>query len=190
MATPVPEILPLLCRHNERDDVSNHQPHDCLLIRSCRPRSKKTLNLRVTGLCAGNSPVTGEFPAQTASNAENVSILWRHHAMNYLYEYIDPWGSLWYYYISITKQTMPKHLHISWVMVYNYTDCPEKNLFEFPQNIMFSSLSGRYCTRGINTLTLSRRGRHFAGAIFLNRGRWILRFLKFILKSPINNSSI
>ena len=27
----------------------------------------------------GNSPVTGEFPAQMASNAENVSIWWRHH---------------------------------------------------------------------------------------------------------------
>ena len=35
--------------------------------------SKKTLKLRVTGLCEGNSPVTGEFPAQRASNAENVS---------------------------------------------------------------------------------------------------------------------
>ena len=31
-------------------------------------------------ICAGNSPVTGEFPAQMASNAENVSIWWRHHA--------------------------------------------------------------------------------------------------------------
>ena len=30
--------------------------------------------LRVTGLCEGNSPVTGDFPAQRASNAENVSI--------------------------------------------------------------------------------------------------------------------
>ena len=29
--------------------------------------------------CAGNSPVTGEFPAQKASNAENVSSWWRHH---------------------------------------------------------------------------------------------------------------
>ena len=29
--------------------------------------------------CWGNSPVTGEFPAQSASNAENVSIWWRHH---------------------------------------------------------------------------------------------------------------
>ena len=66
-------------RHNGRDDVSNHQPHDCLLNRFFRRRSKKTSKLRVTGLCAGNSPVTGEFPAQTASNAENIYIWWRHH---------------------------------------------------------------------------------------------------------------
>ena len=33
----------------------------------------------VTGLCVENSPGTGEFPAQMASNAENVSIWWRHH---------------------------------------------------------------------------------------------------------------
>ena len=30
--------------------------------------------------CVGYSPGTGEFPAQMASNAENVSIWWRHHA--------------------------------------------------------------------------------------------------------------
>ena len=59
-------------RHNDSDGVSNHQPHDCLLKRLFRRRSKKTPKLRVTGLCAGNSPVTGEFPAQRASNAENV----------------------------------------------------------------------------------------------------------------------
>ena len=44
-----------------------------------RRRSKKTSKLRVTGLCDGNSPVTCEFPAQMASNAENVSIWWRRH---------------------------------------------------------------------------------------------------------------
>ena len=44
-----------------------------------RRRSKKTSKLRVTGLCEGNSPMTGEFPTQTTSNAENVSIRWRHH---------------------------------------------------------------------------------------------------------------
>ena len=43
-----------------------------------RRRSKKTSKLRVTGLCAGNSPVTGEFPAQMASNTENVFIWWCH----------------------------------------------------------------------------------------------------------------
>ena len=66
-------------RHNGRDSVSNHQPHDCLLNRLFRRRSKKTSKLCVTGLCEGNSPGTGEFPAQMASNAENVSIWWRHH---------------------------------------------------------------------------------------------------------------
>ena len=78
-------------RHNEVDGVSNHQPQTCLLGRLFGRRSKKTSKLRVTGkktpklrvtgLCAGNSPSpgTGEFPAQMASNAENVCILWRHH---------------------------------------------------------------------------------------------------------------
>ena len=71
--------VPLQWRHNGHDRVSNYQPHDCLLNRLFRRRSKKTSKLRVTGLCAGNSTVTGEFPAQMASNAENVSIWWRHH---------------------------------------------------------------------------------------------------------------
>ena len=44
-----------------------------------RRRSKKTLTIRVTGHCKGNSAVTREFPAQSASAAENVSIWWRHH---------------------------------------------------------------------------------------------------------------
>ena len=49
------------------------------LSRLIRRRSKKISKIRVTGLCTGNSPETGEFPAQRASNAENVSIWWRHH---------------------------------------------------------------------------------------------------------------
>ena len=67
-------------RHNGRDSVSNHQLHHCLLDRLFRRRSKKTSKLRVTGLRAENSPVIGEFPAQRASYAENVSIWWRHQA--------------------------------------------------------------------------------------------------------------
>ena len=69
-------------RHNELDGVSDHQPHDWLLTYLFRHRSKKTSKLRVTGLCAGNSPVTGEFPARKASNAENVSNWWHHHELS------------------------------------------------------------------------------------------------------------
>ena len=49
-----------------------------------RQRPNKSPKLRVTGLSEGNSPVTGEFHAQRASNAENVSIWWRHHAKFHL----------------------------------------------------------------------------------------------------------
>ena len=76
--TFVPENT-LQWRHDGLESVSNHQPHHCLLSRLFGRRSKKTSKLRVTGLCAGNSAGTGEFPAQMASNAENVSIWWRHH---------------------------------------------------------------------------------------------------------------
>ena len=69
--------IALQWRDNRRDSVSNQQPHDCLL--NLLFRSKKTSKLRVTGLCAGNSPGTGELPAQMASNEEDVSIWWRHH---------------------------------------------------------------------------------------------------------------
>ena len=51
LLSPAPETLQW--HHNERDCISNHQPHDCLLRRI----STKTSKLRVTGLCAGNSPV-------------------------------------------------------------------------------------------------------------------------------------
>ena len=79
LRTDEAELVTLQRRHNGRDSVSNHQPHDCSLNRWFRRRSKKTSKLRVTGLCEGNSQGTGEFPAQMASYAENVSIRWRHH---------------------------------------------------------------------------------------------------------------
>ena len=60
-------------RHNGLDDVSNYQRLDCLLTRLLGRRSK----LRGAGLCEWNSPVTGEFPSERASNAKNISIWWR-----------------------------------------------------------------------------------------------------------------
>ena len=82
LAFPPP---PLRWRHKEHDGVWNHQPHDCLHTGFFGRRSKETPKLHVTGLCAGNSPVTSEFPAKMASNAENVSMWWRHHGHSLYY---------------------------------------------------------------------------------------------------------
>ena len=50
-------------------------------VYSAADQRKHQSLIRVTGLCAGNSPVTGEFPAQRASNAETISTWGRHHDM-------------------------------------------------------------------------------------------------------------
>ena len=76
-------IISLTWRHDGCDGVSSHQPHIvCSTVYFStvfKAQIKETSKFRVTGLCAGISPGTGEFPAQMASNAENVSIWWRHH---------------------------------------------------------------------------------------------------------------
>ena len=53
----------------------------CSTLGSGADRWKKS-KLRVTGLCEGNSPVTGEFPTQKTSKAGNVFIWWRHQNFN------------------------------------------------------------------------------------------------------------
>ena len=66
-------------RRDERDSVSNHQPHDCLFNCLFRRRSKKNIKAPC------HWPLCGEFtgdrwiPRTKASNAENFSIWWRHH---------------------------------------------------------------------------------------------------------------
>ena len=84
---------PLRWRHNGSESISNHQPHDCLLNCLFKRKSKKTSKLRATGLYAGKSLGTGEFPAQMASNVENASIWWRHHALIGHYKLAALW--LW-----------------------------------------------------------------------------------------------
>ena len=118
-------------RHNDHDGVSNHQPHDCLLKRLFRHRSKKTSKLRVTGLCAGNSPRTGEVPAQMASNAENVSIWWRHHVLRlcmsvetqpllryYFYYFISLYLISMYFISNIVLMNII--LNVSYIYIYIY----------------------------------------------------------------------
>ena len=84
-------LIALRWRHNDQAGVSNHQPHGCLLNRLFRRKSKKTSKLRITGLCVGNSPGTGEFLAQMASYAENVSIWWRHHGFYVVHNMYIVW---------------------------------------------------------------------------------------------------
>ena len=64
--------FPLQWCHKGRDGVSNHQPHDCLLNRLFRQRIHQS-----------SASLATELPAQMASNAENVSIWWRHHIIHW-----------------------------------------------------------------------------------------------------------
>ena len=61
--------VPLLWRHNGRDGISDHQPHDCLLNHWFRKIKENIKAPRHWPLC-GEFTGTGEFPAQMASNAE------------------------------------------------------------------------------------------------------------------------
>ena len=62
-------------RHDERDAVSNHQPHDCLPNVYSGPDEKENIK------APRHWPLCGDrwIPRTMASNAENVSIWWRHH---------------------------------------------------------------------------------------------------------------
>ena len=94
--------LTLQWRHNERDGVSNHQPHDCLLNRVFKHRSKKTSNLRATGLCEGNSPVTGEFPHKWPAT-------WKMLPFDDVIMPMIPWILFWC--IVMASLIVPKPLH-------------------------------------------------------------------------------
>ena len=66
-------------RYNECHGTSNHRHVHCLPNRLFRRTSKKISKLP----CEGNPLVTGGFPSQRASNAENVWIWWRHHVTKF-----------------------------------------------------------------------------------------------------------
>ena len=64
-------------RHNAHNGVSNT---NLSIVYSTVHSGAVKENIKAAPLAfVGNSPVTGEFPAQSASNAKNVSIWWRHH---------------------------------------------------------------------------------------------------------------
>ena len=60
------------------------------LINSNNIMRKKVSKLNATGLCEGNSPVTGEFSTRRTSKEENASIWWRHQfRAAYRYRFFD-----------------------------------------------------------------------------------------------------
>ena len=65
-----------------------------------------------------NSPVTGEFPIQGASNAENISIWW-HHVVVLVLEQHGPGGPRLYLYTAVIFQ----HADMGWLTTLNLTDC-------------------------------------------------------------------
>ena len=136
---------PLRRRHNGCESVLNRQPHDCLLNRLFRRRSKKTSKLRVTGLCAGNSPGTGEFPAQMASNGANVSIWWRHHVMS---------NSIW----PMTYQLQCKAIYVIMVFISRVAKQYQNNTWIFlisPNKILNKQPSFRLFETVMMTSTCS-----------------------------------
>ena len=111
-------------RHNEHDGISNHQPHDCSLNRLFKAQIKETSKLCVTGLCEGNSQVTREFPAQRASNKENVSIRWRRYGKNKKFLSLWPFKEINTILSYICIYCLHNHIYVSngqWSKLENYT---------------------------------------------------------------------
>ena len=143
-------------RHNGRDSVSNHQPHVCLLNCLFRRRSKKTSKLPVTGLCAGNSPGPGEFPAQMASNAENFSIWWCHH------------------------EGLTQYMHAHWLMKTMIVIVIENTTWYCPQIHATGQNLTKQCQSPINSLNPGHLLwlRYFYFRLWLNPFRFIGRQIK------------
>ena len=98
-------------------------------------------------LCAGKSPVTGEFPAQRASNAENVSIWWRHHVVNGL-SFKASWGRK-------ANATIPKYHFIfsSWKSWWKFILVTGKwNCVHFPRN----TIRSEYVTITSNVISTTK----------------------------------
>ena len=62
-----------LSRLNHSQIQLQYKNYSDVIMSMMASQMKKTLKLRFIGLCAGNSPMTGEFLAQRASNAENLT---------------------------------------------------------------------------------------------------------------------
>ena len=122
--------LTLQWRYDGRDSVSTHQPHDCLLNRLFRRRSKKTSKLRVTGFCVGNSPHKGPvtrklFPLDDVIMSKVISIYnwWLAIKIpNECYSY-----QCYIYHYGFTKwKCLPRYQPFVWGIHRSPVDFPQK----------------------------------------------------------------
>ena len=78
----------------------------------------------------GNSPGTGEFPAQMASNAENVSIWWRHHGEQLLLVNVS-FQTYAEILTKISKYIFPDYYNLTtWRLHWVIKQCYENKLIE------------------------------------------------------------
>ena len=81
------------------DGVSNYQPHHCLLNRLFGRRSRKASKLRVTGLCAGNSPGPVNSPHKGPVTRKMVTVddpIMAWHSVESP-SMVDPQWNIWYW---------------------------------------------------------------------------------------------
>ena len=106
----------------------------------------------MTVFCAGNSPGTGEFPSQRPSNAENVSIWWRHH---------DAYGSSWFALFAAVwcRSILPRLGSLHWLGVHltpseaalRTADAYIKRIWSYDDVIKWKHFSCYWpCVRGIH----------------------------------------
>ena len=69
----IASCVALWWRHNERDTVWNHQPHDCLLNRLFRRRSRKTRNSRHKGPV---TRMTSSWKTRIVTHINKMTSIW------------------------------------------------------------------------------------------------------------------
>ena len=110
-------------RHNERDRVSNHRRLDCLLLPFVQSQIKENIKAPCHWPLWGEFTGDSEFPAQRASNAENVPILCCHHGMKIIWwngprtfrqTNLSKVDLPWHRENSPVTQTTPEPTRLSW----------------------------------------------------------------------------
>ena len=111
--------------------VSSVCPTDCSGADRRKHQSAASL-----GFCEGNPPVTGGFPSQRASNAENVSIWWCHHANKCV---------LW---------------RLSWASAMGSTSAVHRSLYAWAAQVYGSVLQIKILNIGYETSVTNTRAAH------------------------------